>query len=232
MVNPTNPDETLDRLGQGLIWGIPDENKPRLRSSLMSVESRPVKHSALESPSKNRNEWGVMGALFLLSIIARAVAALVIGVSYPMNDDEPEYYEPAVHIAEGKGYCRSNPHSANHALEPTPTAYRVPGPSIILAVGFAIVRNKSLAVARLFSAFIASFAAPLMYLLVRRTGSRPAALLAGLACAVYPTYLYFSLRIFSQPYFVPMLLLGLLTTVWAIESPLKWPCLSREWFGA
>ena len=186
----------------------------------MAVESTSMKHPVPESPGENRTAWVVMGGLFVLAIIVRAVAALVIGVSAPLSDDEPEYYEMAVHIAEGKGYSRNNPLSANHEL--VATAYRVPGPSIVLAAGFEIIRNNSPAIARLFSAFIASFGPPLMYLLVRRAASPSAALLAGLACAVYPTYVYFSLRVFSQPYFVPMLLLGLLTTVWAIEERSRW----------
>ena len=186
----------------------------------MSVESTSVKNQIMESPGKNRSEWRAIGALFFLSILARAVAALVIGVSYPLDNDEPEFYEPAVHIAAGDGYWRSNPHSASHA--PEPTAYRVPVPSMIIGAGFVIVRNESISAARLISAFISSFAAPLMYLLMRRTGMRPAAFLGGVVCAVYPSYVYFSIRIFSEPYFVPLLLLGLLATVWAIESPLKW----------
>jgi hypothetical protein len=62
-----------------------------------------------------------------------------------------------------------------------------------------------------------------MYLWTLRVAPRGAALFAGLACAFYPTYIYYSLRIFSEPYFIPMFLLSLVLTIPAIESAKSWP---------
>jgi len=153
--------------------------------------------------------------LFLIALLARVVGAAIIGISYPMDNDEPEYYYPAVHIVNGEGYRKvpqQSPDGVAHL-----TAYRMPGPSLMLALGFSIF-GESVATARIISAVFSAMAAPLMFLLTRRIAPTPVAVLAGLGCALYPSYVYFSLRIYSEPYFIPLFLLSLLLTDYSIKS--------------
>ena len=87
--------------------------------------------------------------LFLVALLARVAGAAIIGISYPMDNDEPEYYYPAVHILKGEGYRKvpqQSPDGVAHL-----TAYRMPGPSLMLALGFSIF-GESVATARLISA--------------------------------------------------------------------------------
>jgi 4-amino-4-deoxy-L-arabinose transferase-like glycosyltransferase len=164
--------------------------------------------------------FGLLFLLYALALSARLAAIAVIGLSYPMDNDEPEYYQPAVHIANGEGYRKvpqQSPDGVAHL-----TAYRMPGPALVLAVAFKLL-GASYSLARFISALVSAAAAPLMYLWAQRVAPRGAALLAAVACALYPTYIYYSLRIFSEPYFIPILLLSLLLSVAAIESRTPWP---------
>ncbi len=161
-----------------------------------------------------------MFVLYGLALLARGLAASVLGLNYPLDNDEPEYYYPAIHIAGGDGYRKVPQQSPDDVAYLT--AYRMPGPSLILACGLGIL-GPGFGVARLISAAFGALAAPLMYLLARRIAPPQAAVLAGLACAFYPSYAYFSLRIFSEPFFIPFVLLALLTTLWAIDSGPTWP---------
>ena len=154
--------------------------------------------------------------LFLVALVARTAGVLVLGINGPLENDEPEYYLPAVHLAHGEGLLKAPSQMPDG--EPRPSAYRVPVPMMGLALGF-LVLGEGVARARVISALIACFSAPLMYLFTRRIAPAPAAVLAGLACALYPTMIYYSLWIFSEPYFIPMLLLSLLLTTYAAESP-------------
>jgi hypothetical protein len=153
--------------------------------------------------------------LYGLALVVRVAAGLVLGMNQPAGNDEPEYYEPAISLAQGEGYRmvpQQSPDGVAHL-----TAYRMPGPALVLALSFLGLGTK-IELARWMSVIVGSLSAPLMYLFSRRFLPASVAALAGLACALYPTWIYFSLFIYAEPYFLPASLLALLLTLRAIEA--------------
>ena len=160
-----------------------------------------------------------MIGLYLLALGARIMAGLSLLMNQPLSSDEPECYEPAVSIVEGLGYSKI----PQQAVDPScqPTAYRMPGPSLVLASCFAFF-GSSIELARWISAVVGSLSAPFMYLFTRKFMGNTPALLSGVACACYPTNIFFSIKILSEPYFLPALLLSLTLTLVSIESRSPW----------
>jgi hypothetical protein len=155
-------------------------------------------------------------AVYLLAVVARLASLLALGISAPLIEDEPQFYEPARYLADGQGY-RKVPQQATDGVA-HPSAYRMPGPALFLAAVFTIF-GPSIEVARVASLLVASTSAPLAYFLTRRLGPPPAALLAGAACAVYPSWVYYSHFALSEPIYIPILLAALLITDAAFRSP-------------
>ncbi len=193
-------------------------NPPSDKFPTRSADDR-IKLEIVKMTTIDKKESGLLIAMFSAALLARIAGASLIGLSYPMDNDEPEYYAPAIHITNGEGYRKIPQQSPDQVAHLT--AYRMPGPSLVLALGMKLF-GSSVATARFISAVFSALAAPLMYLLARRIAPYQAAVLAGLACAVYPTYVYYSLRIFSEPYFIPMFLLSLLITSYAVDSDKSW----------
>lgn len=158
---------------------------------------------------------GIILSLFVLALALRLGAGVALKMDAPLSEDEPEYFNAARSIAQGRGY-QLVPQQSTDAV-PRPTAYRVPGTALILA-GVFTVTHDSIFVARAVSIVMASLAAPLMFLFARRFVPTPAAIIAGAACALYPTFIFVSRQILSEPYFVPLFLLALLLTAIAYES--------------
>ena len=157
--------------------------------------------------------------LFVLALAIRSLASVLLGISGPLSGDEPEYYRPAVSLAQGTGYSMVPQQSHDGQLRPT--AYRMPGPAGILAAVF-LMLGPGITLGRIISLVMSSLSAPLLYLYARRFVSFPSAIIAGLACTLYPTHVYYSLSLMSEPYFIPALLLALLLTVHACESGQNW----------
>jgi hypothetical protein len=154
----------------------------------------------------------------------RILYAAWVGFTAPLTTDEGECFEPARHLAAGDGYVMVPQQSDDGA--PRPTAYRMPGTALLLAVPFWLF-GPSIEIARWTCLLTASFSAPLLYLITRRIAPVSAALLAGCGCAVYPTWVYYSTLILSDALFIPLFLLALLATDGAAASPGR-----RKWFGA
>jgi hypothetical protein len=172
---------------------------------------------------------GPFVGLYLLALLVRGVAALALPINIPalplnrpLVNDEPEYYVPAVCIAQGQGYCKIPQQSIDQVLRPT--AYRMPGPSLILALAF-VMLGPSIELARWLSIVIGSLSAPMMYLFARKFIPGRAALFSGLACALWPTHIYNCFYVQSESYFIPAMLLSLLLTLGALGSRSLWPSL-------
>src|SRR5262245_22687181 len=156
----------------------------------------------------------LLAGVYLLALAVRVAVGAVTGVSQPLGDDEPEFYLPAVHLANGEGYRKVPQQSPDGIAHPT--AYRMPGPSLVLALCFTTL-GSGVELARWVSAIVGSRPAPLMYLFARRFMPTPVAVISCVACALYPTWAYYCLRVYSEPYFIPALLLALTLSLRAAE---------------
>ncbi len=58
---------------------------------------------------------------------------------------------------------------------------------------------------------------PLMYLIARTIVPGRWAVCAGLACAVHPTFIFYSIQTMTEPFYVPLCLLGVLLAVFALQ---------------
>ena len=163
-----------------------------------------------------RSDLQIALAFYFCAFAVRLCVAFLHGINTPLSSDEPEYYEPAMRMLQGQGYSHLWPDGILRL-----SAYRVPGTSAFIALGL-LSLGKHVESARLTAVIIASFAAPLMYLFARRVASRGESLAAGIACVLYPTWLFLSGGVWSEPYFIPLLLLSLLLSGRAVYSPASW----------
>jgi 4-amino-4-deoxy-L-arabinose transferase-like glycosyltransferase len=155
-------------------------------------------------------------SLFLLGLAVRAGVGVRTGISVPLREDEPEYYVPAASLSKGLGYANVQQQSPDGVARPT--AYRMPLPSLVMALVFECMGGASIGAARWTSIVVGSLSVPLMYLLARRAVGGGAAVVAAIACAIYPAWAYAGPTILSEPYFVPAMLLALILSVRAAES--------------
>jgi 4-amino-4-deoxy-L-arabinose transferase-like glycosyltransferase len=163
-----------------------------------------------------RSDLQIALAFYLCAFAVRLFVACFHGISTPLSSDEPEYYEPAMRLVQGQGYSHLWPDGVLRL-----SAYRVPGASAIIAMGL-LVFGKHVESARLTAVLVGSCAAPLMYLFARKVAPRGESLASGIACLFYPTWVFFSGAVWSEPYFIPLLLLSLLLTTRAVYSSLLW----------
>ena len=134
----------------------------------------------------NENDWMstarrtdalVIAVIGLIALAARLAVVGGVPVSAPVSDMQ-EYWERAVYIA--------------HHGQLYPNSWRMPGYPTALAVIFAAASGPSLAVTRVFNV-VAGVAAPLLtYWRARRRLDVWSAMFAGLAVAVYPSFLIYS----------------------------------------
>ena len=187
------------------------------RGMIMAVTA--IEPSKIATPPQTESArrigvWPLIG-LFLFSLCIRAIVGSYLGFNSKLESDEPEYFNPAVSIAEGNGYCMVPQQSLDGI--PRLTAYRMPGPALILALIFKIF-GPSIHAARWTSAVAGALAAPLMYLFARQFTTQPVALLSGIACSLHPAWTYTAQSIASEPFFVPGFLLSLWLTIKAFRS--------------
>ncbi|HJZ57997.1 MAG TPA: glycosyltransferase family 39 protein [Gemmataceae bacterium] len=165
-----------------------------------------------------RTTGGTLGhcaALYGLAVLARLASLLALGISGPLIEDEPQYFEPAKYLADGQGYCKVPQQSPDGIAQPS--AYRMPGPALLLAAVF-VVCGPSIEVARVTCLLVASASAPLMYLVARRLSVHPVPIVASVACALYPSWVYYSHYALSEPVYIPALLFALLVSDLAFRS--------------
>lgn len=156
-------------------------------------------------------------ALFVLALTARLGAGWVMGVGDRWETgDEPWYYDIIVSLARGGGYAMVGQQSIDQV--PRPTARYMPVPIAIMALGKVAFGGGQLT-CRVVAMVFSSLSAPLMFLFARRFARPAPALLAGAVCAVYPSWVFHSVGILTEPFFVPILLLALLLTARELDAP-------------
>ncbi len=166
------------------------------------------------------SEWEIALAFYFFALVVRLGAGFLLGINAPPPPgDELGYFQNGLRIIEGRGYARLWPDGVLR-----PAAGQVPGTSAFIGLGL-LLFGKYPASAHLMAILISSFSAPLMYILARRVASREAASLAALACALYPTWVFYSTAILSEAYFIPLLLLSLILAASAILSGSSWTAL-------
>ena len=183
--------------------------------------------------AENPRHPTLMVGLFLIALSLRVVAAgAMLGLGYGFDNDEYEYVDPAKNIVKGLGYSMV-PQGVMPSEPPVPTAFRLPGPSLIMA-GVIFVFGENRAWLCAMSILVSSLAIPLMYLYARQVlkyqtaesavasanalensarelSAHQLALLAALVCAVYPSWVLNSITFKSEPYFGPLLILLLMS---------------------
>jgi hypothetical protein len=160
------------------------------------------------APRKSAVFWSIM-LLLIGSFCIRLAMGSFLGIGAKLESDEHEYYAAAASVARGDGYRLVAQQSADG--RPQFTAFRLPGPSLMMALAFKISR-ESIPTARLASIVFGAIAAPLMFLFARQFVSPTAALLSGIAVALNPVWNFMALGIDSEPYFVPLMLAALWLT--------------------
>lgn len=121
----------------------------------------------------------------LLIVLAVALAArvlywLLITPSYVPESDAAQYQDLARYILRGEGYSQLFPQ-----LYPHPTAFRPPGYPYLLA-GTIKVFGDNVVSGRILSLVCGLVTVALVYLLTRHLAPGRAAIVAGLAVALYP----------------------------------------------
>ena len=133
-----------------------------------------------------------------------------------LDNDEYEYVDPALNMTRGFGYSQV-PQGTSPAAEPEPTAFRLPGPSLIMA-GIIFVLGENRVWLILAACIASSLSIPVMYVYARQVLAGQVddasavtqhgfALVAAGVLAIYPLWVQHSYRCKSEPYFIGLLLL-------------------------
>ncbi len=156
-------------------------------------------------------------ALFVLALIARLGAGWLMKVNEPeAGSDEEWYYAIITSLARGEGFSAIGQQSPDGV--PRPTARYMPVPLFLMSLGVRLFGGGPLT-CRLVAMTFGSLSAPLLFLFARHVTRFVPALLAAVACALYPTWVFHSVGILTEPFFVPAVLLALLLTVRELDAP-------------
>ena len=159
--------------------------------------------------------------LYAVAFLLRVAAGLTVSpVNFrsPLENDEPEYYQIARSILDRGEYAMIVQQSLDRT--PTPTAFRLPIPSLAFAVGLT-AWGDSIAALRMVSVIVSAFSAPLLFLFALKITTRRGAWISALVGAAWPPWLVYSIAVLSEPFFVPALLLGLILSADALADPNK-----------
>ena len=151
--------------------------------------------------------------LFLLAWCLRVGLAAWAGLDHIEDADAWVYYSEAAGLVEGRGLVRNLPNGSPHL-----SALNMPLTPLLLACGMKVFGTTA-TVSRMVAISISSLAAPLMYLIAATIMPRRWALLAGLGCAIHPTFLFYSIETLTEPFYIPFLFLAVLMTVRAMRRP-------------
>src|SRR2546422_9382397 len=146
-------------------------------------------------------------ACYVSATIVRLLVAILRGLNPPPPEgDEWAYYVGAMGIIEGLGYSRLWPDGLLR-----PSATQMPGASAFIGIGM-LLFGKQPASAYLMAVLISSTSVPLMFIFAQRNASTGTAVLAALACILYPTPGYYSTTSLTDAFFIPILRLALTLT--------------------
>lgn len=171
--------------------------------------------ATLPGGAAHRHRMRTLMGLYILALVIRAAAGGAIGMQNELDGDELEYFNAAVNLVSGRGYALV-PQGIETDI-PKLTAFRMPGPSLVMAASMAVF-GIDVQVTRIVAILISSLSVPLMFCFAAKFTERRTALLAAFVCAVYPTWVFNSVTVKSEPYFVPMLLISLMCSVRAAET--------------
>jgi len=153
---------------------------------------------------RKRSVSGILLFLYLFASLARVGVVLAQGLNTPLESDAASYFIRGANLIHGRGFSRVWEDGVVR-----PTAKQMPGTSLILGFGILLFGDHP-GVARLVAVAFSSFSAPLMYLFGLQMSRAGPALLAGVVCTIYPAWLFYSTTAFSEPFFVPLLLLAMI----------------------
>ena len=157
--------------------------------------------------------------LYAMAVALRVFAGLTfspVNFKTPLENDEPEYREIARGILDRGEYAMVVQQSPIHA--PTPTAFRLPIPALGFALGMK-VWGDTIMTLRLVSVIVSSLSAPLLFLFALKVTTPRRAWISALIGAAWPPWLVYSLSVLSEPFFIPALLLGMITSADALSHP-------------
>src|SRR5262249_43426595 len=130
------------------------------------------------------------------------------------GSDEVEFDIYAWNVAQGRGYRGPSPDVTD---QDHLTAYRVPAPSLMWA-GLYLLFGHRYDVVRVTHMMIGSLACLLVYGIGRRCFDERVGMLAAAAYAVYPTGLFYSTQLLSEPLAALLLLWFLLAALQFAEN--------------
>jgi len=135
--------------------------------------------------------------ILLLGFALRLGLALHLGINNPPphpGSDQDEYDCYAWNLAQGRGFRGPSPNFGRDNL----TAYRVPGTSLVWASLYKFLGHRYDAV-RVLHCIVGSLTILLVYVIGKRCFSHRVGLLAAAIYAVWPTALFYSTELLSEP---------------------------------
>jgi Dolichyl-phosphate-mannose-protein mannosyltransferase len=140
-----------------------------------------------------RRHW----PLLVICGLAFALRAVLIGIIHSQaTSDSLFYVQSARAIAEGQGY----------SINGHPTAFFPVGWPAFIAFVFKLTGSEQFAVVLWAGAVLWTASTALVYAFTLRLGRRAAAIVAAGVMAVYPDFLFYTLRALSEALFIPLLL--------------------------
>lgn len=140
-----------------------------------------------------RRHW----PLLVICGLAFALRAVLIGIIHSQaTSDSLFYVQSARAIAEGQGY----------SINGHPTAFFPVGWPAFVALLFKVTGSEQFVVVLWTGAALWALSTALLYAFTLRLGGRAAAIVAACMMAVYPDFLFFSLRGLSETLFIPLLI--------------------------
>jgi 4-amino-4-deoxy-L-arabinose transferase-like glycosyltransferase len=167
---------------------------------------------------KSRHQWTI-AALVVLGFAIRLALAFVLGINKApeSGSDQKEYDTYAWNVAQGRGYRGMSPDVAD---QDHLTAYRPPIPSLVWAGLYAAFGHRY-DVVRIANCLAGAAAVWLTYAIGWRCFKETTGVLAAAAYAVYPTALFFSTDLLSEP-LGTMWFLGLLLACLRFAERTMW----------
>jgi 4-amino-4-deoxy-L-arabinose transferase-like glycosyltransferase len=152
--------------------------------------------------------WPIAVAITVLALLVRVLYFTGAEVDDPLRGDVLEYWNYASNLV-GHGVFSMLPPGA---AVPPPDAYRSPGYPAFLALCLRLASTPAQAVqwAQWLQLLLGAALAPMTIVLARRWLSPPAALMSGLAVALWPHLVVFSSTLLSETLFCFLLLSCLL----------------------
>lgn len=150
-----------------------------------------------EVASQRRERSGLLLLLFTFALCLRLGAAAALGLADPPppGSDEQEYDTYAWNVLQGRGYRGMSPDVAD---QDHLTAYRPPLPSLVWAGLYGVFGRRYEAV-RIMNCLLGAGSVLLLFVIACPLYGERTAWMAGLAWAVFPTALFYSAMLGSEP---------------------------------